>query len=176
MLIQQKMKSSFLKIILFFLLILGLSFTNKTQKRDPILFVPLFTHKMKVRTDQWGSGQFLASRDDGKRKHLGLDIRAEGGTILLAPIGGIIIERVFPYMGANRYSGIVVKGTGPWAEYELTIYYLDAYTLLQFKAGEPLGIVQDITKKFPGMQNHIHIEVRKNNKLINPEIPFKPYL
>lgn len=147
------------------------------SEKDPLFFFPVLTEKMEVRTiDRWGSGGYLVARDGGKRKHLGLDIRAKRGTILLSPIGGKLKKSVIPYGESDRFSGTVIEGTGPWKGYEVQIYYLDAYPLLKIKAGEPIGIVQDLTTKFSGIQNHVHIEVRKNGRLMNPKKLFKPYL
>ena len=146
------------------------------SEENPFVFFPVLVEKMEIRTnDRWGSGYFRATRDGGKRKHLGLDIKAKGGVILLSPIGGTLKKPSIPYGEDDRFSGTVIEGTGPWAGYEVTIFYLDAYPLLEVKAGEPIGIVQDLTAKFPGIHNHVHNEVRKDNKLLNPKKLFELY-
>jgi len=35
--------------------------------------------------------------------------------------------------------------------------------------GEALGILQDLTKKYPGITNHLHFSIKKDGVYVNPD-------
>jgi len=118
--------------------------------------------------DTWGSGLFEASRDGGKRKHQGLDIIVKPGAKVYAPFDGTIVREAVPYKNDNSYRGIVFRGTGEWAAYEVKIFYAEGLFSGNAKKGQHIGYTQDLTLKYPTITNHIHVEVKSGNDRIDP--------
>jgi murein DD-endopeptidase MepM/ murein hydrolase activator NlpD len=116
--------------------------------------------------DKWGSGRYGASRGD--RKHKGTDYICRPGQEIKSPINGKIVRESKPYPGS--FSGLLIKGN------HLTIkmfYFMpfDALIGERVQKGQLIGTAQDISKKYPGMIPHIHLEVIS----VDPEL-FTEYL
>lgn len=114
------------------------------------------------KSDKWGEGAFGAAR--GSRKHNGLDISATNGQDILSPINGKVTRKSFPYANDLSYTGIVIEGTGIHATISIKIFYMTPLASVigsDVRAGETTGIAQDLTRKYPGITNHIHLEVKK---------------
>jgi hypothetical protein len=120
--------------------------------------------------DKFGSGNFGASRDGGTRSHNGLDIETSHGEPVYSPISGKIKRKKYPYGDDLSYEGCIISGADEWEDYEVTIFYvkmeLNANDIVL--PGKRIGVAQDLTKRFEGITNHIHIEVIRNGILINP--------
>ncbi|MFP5263085.1 MAG: peptidoglycan DD-metalloendopeptidase family protein [Blastocatellia bacterium] len=116
--------------------------------------------------DRYGSGQFGASR--GNRAHHGLDIMARPGESVLSPIDGDVIRESMPYPQDPRYRGLVIRGTGQWDGYEVKMFYVLGILSGQVKAGQIIGTAQDLSGRYPGITNHVHIEVRLRGNLLAP--------
>lgn len=116
--------------------------------------------------DGHGSGQYGAPR--GTRRHQGLDIVAKPLEFIYAPISGRLTRDAFPYKNDPTYRGAVITGTGEWEGYEIKIFYMVRKSLGNVEAGDFIGFAQDISAKYPGITNHIHIEVKYNGLWIDP--------
>lgn len=115
--------------------------------------------------DPQGCGYFGASR--GSRKHMGLDIVARPGETISSPITGKVTRYPYPYGDDLRYKGIEIVNQ----QYKIKMFYVDAFTQIgtEVKAGQPIGIAQDIASKYDGgMTNHVHVEVYKNGVAVDP--------
>ena len=117
-------------------------------------------------SDRWGSGQFGAGR--GSRQHQGLDLLADPGEAVFSPIAGTIRREALPYAGDARYRGIVITGDGEWNGYEVKLFYVEGLSCGSVRAGEVVGHAQDLSAKYPGITNHVHVEVRKDGRLLAP--------
>jgi len=117
-------------------------------------------------SDTFGSGRFGASR--GGRKHQGLDIEALRGQQVFAPIPGIITREAVPYANDLRYKGVLLEGSGAWSGYTVKIFYVDGIKSGEVASGELIGYVQNLQIKYPGITNHIHVEVRFKGRVIDP--------
>jgi hypothetical protein len=124
-------------------------------------------------TDKYGSGKFGMSRDGGKRSHQGLDLVALPGEKVLAPMEGIVEREARPYKDDPRYRGVVIKGTGDWKGYEVKMFYVQGMKMGRVRAGEVVGTAQDLGKKYPGITNHVHMEVRLHGLVISPAAMFE---
>lgn len=127
------------------------------------------TKNNQLRTeDAHGKGHFHAPRDNGKRKHSGTDIVANPNEPIYSPISGLITRHPFPYGTDLRFKGIEIKNK----DFVVKIFYLNP-TIIQgtsVKAGQIIGYAQDLTKKYKGIINHVHLEVKNTaGTLINPE-------
>jgi murein DD-endopeptidase MepM/ murein hydrolase activator NlpD len=117
-------------------------------------------------SDIWGSGQFGASR--AGHMHQGLDVITRPGEPILSPIDGIIKREALPYAGDSRLKGLTIIGFGTWEGIEVKLFYVSGWLLGTVKRGQPIGVAQDLSVRYPGITNHVHIEVRSNGILQNP--------
>lgn len=120
--------------------------------------------------DKWGNGNFGAPR--GSRKHNGIDIVAINRQDVLSPVNGKVIRKSFPYAKDLSYTGVLIEGTGNHAGISVKIFYMTPLASVMgsnVSAGDKIGAAQALTRKYPGITNHIHLEVRKNNLIVNPK-------
>jgi murein DD-endopeptidase MepM/ murein hydrolase activator NlpD len=134
-------------------------------------FASIVYGSMLSRTsDPYGSGQFGAPRDHHSRQHNGLDVVANPGDTVLSPIEGDVVREAIPYA---PFTGLLIEGAGAYAGYSVKLFYVEAYGCGRVRAGMPLGHVQDLQHKYPGITNHIHMEVRYKGKLVSPTDTYK---
>ncbi len=118
------------------------------------------------RTDAHGSGQYGASR--GSRTHKGIDIVTKEGQAILSPIDGMVVKESRPYKDKPSVTGLLIRGTGEWADYEIKIFYALGLFSGPVKAGQPVAIAQDLTKLYPDITNHVHVEARRSGEVVDP--------
>lgn len=118
-------------------------------------------------SDEYGSGQFHAGRTKGKKRHehQGLDVLASPNEQIFSPIDGEIIREAIPY---PPFTGIAIRGTGDYAGYEVKLFYVQGYFCGPVKAGAAIGVAENLAKKYPGITNHVHLEVRNQGKVVPP--------
>lgn len=118
-------------------------------------------------TDRYGSGQFNAGRVRGGKRHhhQGLDIVAKAKEQILSPIDGDITREAIPYA---PFTGLVIRGTGTYLGYEVKLFYVQGYRSGPVIKGEVIGRAEDLTKKYPGITNHVHMEVRNGSGILAP--------
>ncbi len=126
-----------------------------------------------IRNDSMGSGHFGASRDNGKRKHKGIDIIALPDHPVMSPVEGKI-ERIGDPYGDGKYKIIWIKTKN---SDEVGLFYVrpsdpSGKPIVNpgdtVKPGQVIGSMQDLKKRFPNMDNHVHFEVKKGGKAIDP--------
>ena len=110
-----------------------------------------------VRMDRQGSGKYGSRRKN--RYHKGTDYVGKPGGFALSPISGKILREAKPYANED-YSGFVIVG----ATCSVKAFYFKLKRSLigeYVKQGDPVGIIQDISKKpgNEGMIPHIHQEL-----------------
>jgi hypothetical protein len=131
-------------------------------------FRSIVTGSLKSRaTDRYGSGQFHAGRTKGKKhhEHQGLDVQAKPNESIFSPIDGDIIREAVPY---PPFTGVVIRGKGAYAGYEVKLFYVQGYFSGHVTAGTPIGVAEDLSIKYPGITNHVHLEVRSGGKVVPP--------
>jgi hypothetical protein len=67
-----------------------------------------------------------------------------------------------------RYAELVISGTGPWENIEVKLFYVDAWLQGHVRRGQPIGTTQDLSPRYPGITNHVHLEVRQFEVIMNP--------
>ncbi|MFN7835881.1 MAG: RHS repeat-associated core domain-containing protein [Burkholderiaceae bacterium] len=128
------------------------------------------TESGKLReSDIYGNGQFGASRDGGKRFHMGQDFITEPGEKIFAPISGKAIRTACPYCGKgdNRLTGIVIANEEHIQSKTFYVKPFDGIIGTSVTAGQAIGTAQDLHIKYPTtMKNHVHTEILnlKNNQ------------
>lgn len=119
--------------------------------------------------DRYGSGQPGASR--GSRSHGGIDIVATPGQRILSPIDGLVIREAFPYKDDTSMRGILIRGSGSFSGWEVKIFYVIGLFSGEVRAGGLIGHAQNLVK-YPGITNHVHMEVFQSGRQIDPREPF----
>jgi len=118
-----------------------------------------------IRNDAIGSGYFHARR--GSRRHDGCDFALPQGIgqQIVAPITGLFKRTAYPYTNDTKIrGGIFVNG-----DIKLEMFYFDPIQELIGKSvtmGEVVGVAQDLGKKHPGIESHIHLGIIEINPLI----------
>ncbi len=120
--------------------------------------------------DRFGSGKFGASRKKSTGEvytHQGIDILTYPGQPIKAPFELRFIRVSKPYPDDKTLLGGIWKGEG----LELKLFYLNPVKEFRtFKKGEVIGYAQNLNEKYgEGIGNHIHLELRENGIIINPE-------
>jgi hypothetical protein len=133
------------------------------------------THNLIRGEDAYGSGQFGAARDGGKRKHHGVDYIATAGDWVEAPIAGVVTKYGFAYRKDSdlRYIEIKNAETGMTAK----VLYVDATVAdgATVAAGEILGTAQDLAERYPaGITNHVHVELINGQGVLLDPATFLP--
>lgn len=128
------------------------------------------------RSDTWGDGRFGAAR--GRRQHNGADIVARLGQEVLSPIDGRVVRMTYPYASDTSLTGVLIAGTGRHIGLEIKIFYMTPVHGVVGKsvtAGQKIGFAQSLLAKYPGITNHIHLEIRQNGIALDPQ-PLIPNL
>lgn len=136
-------------------------------------FRPVIRPFRRRKCDKFGCGSFGASRDGGARSHAGMDVLSEVGSPVFAPFGGTV--RVFQaYKNYGGLLGIEVKGKA----YSCKIMYVNHIPELKtgdkVRAGQMIGYAQSLQEKYPGISNHLHVEVLYGGIHRNPTGFFPP--
>ena len=126
------------------------------------------------KSDKWGQGHFGAPR--GTRKHNGIDIVTQLGTPVLSPIEGKVIRISYPYASDMSFTGLLIEGIGVHQGLEIKIFYMKPISGIVnkiVKPGQKIGTSQSLLNKYPGITNHIHIEIKLNGVKQNPKTLIK---
>jgi len=120
--------------------------------------------------DAYGSGDFGASRDAGRRVHRGVDLVAEPGEVVRAPISGAVERIGVAYKGERELQFVEITDLS--AGNKARVFYVSPSIMVgsKVKSGDILGTAQDLTKRYPnGMTNHVHLEFQmRDGTRINP--------
>lgn len=90
------------------------------------------------------------------------------GQVIRSPIDGEVVREAFPYKPPSPYRGVVIRGTGGWEGYEIKMFYVQGFFCGSVTAGSFVGWAQDLTPRYPGITNHVHLEVRLHGRVISP--------
>jgi murein DD-endopeptidase MepM/ murein hydrolase activator NlpD len=145
-----------------------------TGDEAPLMVNPIPGGGLRLK---WGKGHFRARRvrkDGSVYEHEGVDIMAEPGTEVLAPVDGIVGEPYDPYRSdpkkSKKFTAIPIEtadGT------KVNVLYVTADSRL--KRGDKvvagttvIGTVQNQKDMYRDIKNHVHVEVKKGNRAIDP--------
>ena len=121
--------------------------------------------------DNWGAGHYGASRDSGKRKHLGIDIINHVNEAVCAYEAGTVTKIGFPYNqdGSKKafYRYIEITCTDNTRQ---RYFYIEPLVQIEqvVEKGDILGAAQDLGIVYPGITQHFHWEIIENGKRIDP--------
>lgn len=123
-----------------------------------------------IRTqDAWGSGEWGASRDGGKRQHRGVDYCFWPGTLYLSPMSGTVTKLGYAYPGDLTRWQYVEVSQGP---YRARFFYLTPSVAVSqaVRKGDPLGAVEDLRERYPKISPHVHISLWRGDQRLNPDL------
>ncbi|CAN5532553.1 hypothetical protein BH10PSE4_BH10PSE4_14390 [soil metagenome] len=109
--------------------------------------------------DAFGDGEFGASRDGGARDHEGVDYTAKAGQDVKAPISGYVTKIGYAYAGSSDLKFVEI--TNPALGYVARAFYVtpDVEVGQTVRLGQTIGQDQSLQKHYPGITNHVHLEV-----------------
>jgi murein DD-endopeptidase MepM/ murein hydrolase activator NlpD len=109
--------------------------------------------------DEFGDGQFGARRDGGAREHEGVDYVARAGQDVQAPISGYVTKIGYAYVGSSDLKFVEISN--PALGYVARAFYVTPGVELgqTVRLGETIGRVESLQKHYPGITNHVHLEV-----------------
>jgi len=128
------------------------------------------------RCDAWGEGHFGAPR--GCRVHNGVDIIARPDMPVRSPIHGLVVRVAEPYDDDAVLSGLLLRGLGVHEGLETKLFYVAPEPCLigqVVQAGATIGRVQSLQTRYPGITDHVHLEVFMREARIDP-VPLIPDL
>lgn len=119
--------------------------------------------------DGYGEGRFGASRDGGAREHAGVDYAAKAGQRVIAPISGYVTKVGFPYGDDERLRYVEI--TNPALNLTARVFYLnpDVEVGQAVRVGKPIGRAATLQDRYPGITDHVHLEVRDRGRTLDAE-------
>jgi len=117
--------------------------------------------------DSWGSGAYDAPR--GSRRHKGIDYEAPSGAQCLPCTPGKVTKLGYPYADDLTYRYVEVTDR---EGFRCRYFYVASGLHLgqEVTIHTPLGIIQDITRRYEGITNHVHFEViAPDGNWVDPE-------
>ncbi|KQY31075.1 peptidase M23 [Caulobacter sp. Root487D2Y] len=109
--------------------------------------------------DEFGDGQFGARRDGGAREHEGVDYVAQAGQDVQAPISGYVTKIGYAYAGSSDLKFVEISN--PALGYVARAFYVTPGVEVgqTVRLGETIGRVESLQRHYPGITNHVHLEV-----------------
>ncbi|SRR6266849_5069818 len=135
-------------------------------------FSPIVRPMKSRGSDRYGSGQPGSPRDHGSRAHKGLDLIASPNQQVFSPMRGNIIREAFPYKNDHSLRGILVRGIDEFSGYEMKLFYVNGLFSGLAIPGQIIGHAMDLSKKYPGITNHVHFEMTFKGASIDPRSCF----
>ena len=114
--------------------------------------------------DDYGCGGFGAVRDAGERRHEGVDFDAAAGQPVQAPISGFVSRIGDAYPDDDQLKFVEI--TNPALHYVARAFYVDPSVSegQAVRLGQPIGRAHSLQARYPGITNHIHLEVARQGR------------
>ena len=94
------------------------------------------------------------------------------GEPILAPISGLVIREAIPYKD-SLLSGVVIQGSEEYGGIDVKLFYVGGLYCGAVRAGDVIGHAQDLTVRYPGITNHVHLEVYIRGMATSPFDAYK---
>ena len=154
------------------MLFMGTAFKLIASKKSSGFF-PLNTDNEKRLCDVFGCGHFGAPR--GSKDHKGIDFKTSKSERIRAPFDCTVVRYGFPYENDKSQELIEIKGLNQYSDYTAKVMYIKPTLPVgaTVNKGATLCLAGNISEKFgASMTPHVHFELYKNGKLVNPELYF----
>jgi murein DD-endopeptidase MepM/ murein hydrolase activator NlpD len=121
------------------------------------------------RHDGFGDGFFHAARDGGRRPHEGVDYDATPGQTVVAPIAGYVTRIGFAYPGDPHLRYVEIEN--PVLRLTARALYVDPSVREgdSVRLGEPIGAAVSLQRRYPGITNHVHLEIAESGRRIDAQ-------
>ncbi len=120
----------------------------------------------KRNQDSWGAGHYGASR--GNRTHNGIDYECPPGSQICSLTSGIVTKLGYPY--GDDLSFRYVEITGALGLRWRYFYVQPGVSMNDIvERGQVIGTSQSLDKRYRGITEHIHLEVKDGDNYLNPE-------
>jgi murein DD-endopeptidase MepM/ murein hydrolase activator NlpD len=120
--------------------------------------------------DRYGQGHYLAKRGD--RVHEGVDLHVEPYSPYFSDVTGTVTRWGYPYANDLNFRLMEIR-----VDAQTIIKYMYINPIVRpghvVRVGQKLGVIQDLTEKYPGINNHVHFEVWIEGKHVDPLIWLK---
>jgi len=117
------------------------------------------------------SDEIVSDRPD--IRHAGVDLVAAPGGQVVAPVDGVVTRIGRVYEGVPDYHFVEIA---PQDGLRTRVYYIHPTV----KAGQkvaggltPIGTAEDLQRRYPGITDHVHLEIRNPAVIANPSAPIK---
>jgi len=118
--------------------------------------------------DDHGAGHWQAPRGD--HLHNGVDPACYAGSEIYSICDGTVTKFGYPYGDDLTYRYVEVTHDNLRYRYFYVQPNPDLQTGDAVKTGDLLGILQDISTRYPGITQHLHFEIMdEDDNYINPE-------
>ncbi len=116
-------------------------------------------------SDKFGQGHYGASR--GKRKHKGQDYLCLAGSKILSDVDGEVTKLGYTYTDDPFYRYVQITTND---NHDVRYFYVHPAVNKgeTVKKGAIIGVSQDLDKRYKGIPNHIHFEVKRDGEYIHP--------
>lgn len=117
--------------------------------------------------DDFGDGFFGARRDGGSRAHEGVDYIAAAGQAVHAPMSGYVTKIGYAYAGDTDLKFVEI--TNPALGYAARAFYVspDVELGASVRLGQPIGTVESLQGHYPGITDHVHLEILDRGERVN---------
>ena len=115
--------------------------------------------------DAQGCGHYGAPR--GGRIHRGVDLACEAKTPVGSPVRGVVTKLGWPYVGNMDIRYVQVSSE----EYRFRVMYVSPTVAVgdTVEIGDILGASQSLKHLYPGITDHVHLEVKDpDGKYVDP--------
>src|SRR6056300_928587 len=114
--------------------------------------------------DAYGSGEFGASRGD--RTHVGTDFIAAANEPVHSPVIGTVTKLGYPYGDDLSFRYVEVEDAD---HYRHRFFYVEPMIAVgdSVLVGKRLGTVQSLQKRYAGIIDHVHLEIKHNGEFIS---------
>lgn len=118
----------------------------------------------------YGCGNYGAPRDEGGSKtHQGTDYLSVPGQTVKAVTDGKIVRFGYPYGDTKKLTLIIIRAADGTQVRELYVNPTDTVKIGEkVKAGQVIGTAEDLGSKYPGIPNHVHVDIKQNGIPIDP--------
>ena len=135
---------------------------------DKVYFLCPINYKdggIAVRSDSYGSGDFMARRN-GSRRHNGIDLKADVGEPVYAVRGGRVLNARF-HRGMGNY--VEIRHPGGYVTIYGHLSRIDTLQGVHVRQGDKIGEVgRTGNANSPGLSPHLHLEIRSNGTPVDP--------
>lgn len=116
--------------------------------------------------DKYGEGHFKASR--GSRDHNGVDYNCPPKSKVLSLCSGIVSKIGYTYSDDLSFRYVEIASN---SNHKVRILYVDPWVKVGDTVDQStvLGLSQKLGVRYPGIGEHVHLEIREKGKIIDPE-------